>query len=165
MSIISPIYKKIVSAHSAMEIIMLNFNIVLIISSVVLFAMSIGLGGFLKFYDKYPWWDRLLHFVSAGLFVSYGVALTRGMVELNKFSVLVFGFTLSMTLHVLWEMGEYVLDTATHSNHQRWQKHHPAHNHNPKGAIQPAGLVDTMNDTAFCIAGTILACAIWWLFL
>ncbi len=124
--------------------------------------MTIYLGNSLKFYDRFAWWDYLIHFLSGCLFVSVGIALANRMANLNQFPILFFSFTLSITLHVIWEVLEYITDCLFHSDNQRWQKVNPTHNHQPESAIQPAGLVDTMNDTLICILGTTIACIIWW---
>ena len=127
--------------------------------------MAISLGGSLKFYDQYAWWDRLIHFLSGIAFVSFGIAISGKTDGLNKFSVLLFSLTFSVTLHVVWEIAEYAADCIKHTNHQRWQKRHNSNSHNSEKSIQPAGLVDTMNDIIICILGTIIACSIWWFIL
>jgi len=124
--------------------------------------MAIYLGSALKFYDKYAWWDILIHLFSGVTFVSFGIALSSKINGLGKFNILFFSLTFSVTLHVLWEIAEYSTDCILHTNHQRWQKWHNSNNHVSKSAIQPAGLVDTMNDTICCVLSTIIACAVWW---
>ncbi|MGL5434492.1 MAG: hypothetical protein ACRDBO_03725 [Lachnospiraceae bacterium] len=123
--------------------------------------MSMYLGSSLKFYDKYRWWDRSLHFLSGASFLGFGMALAGSKMEITKAGLLLFGFTFSITMHVFWEVLEYLCDCITHSNAQRWQKIHDSHNHISTKAIQPAGLVDTMNDTICCICGSILAMLCW----
>lgn len=134
----------------------------LIIAAIIILFMATYLGSKRKFYDKYAWWDRLIHFLSGILFVSLGVALSRKVAGLSRFNILFFSLTLSVTLHVAWEIVEYIIDCTKRSNHQRWQKKHHSINHKSQAAIQPAGLVDTMNDTLFCVLGTTIACAVWW---
>ena len=141
------------------------FNLYLIFGAIIILFMAIVLGGKFKFYDKYAWWDRLIHFLSAILFVSFGVAITQGIVGLSNLHILIFCLTLSVTLHVAWEIGEYIVDCITRGDHQRWQKKNKSINHNPQNAIQPAGLVDTMNDTIICVLGTLISCAVWWFIL
>jgi len=139
-----------------------NIYTYLILGVLIILLMSAYLGSKLKFYDKYAWWDRLIHFLTGILSVSFGVAISRGIVGLNKLHILFFCITLSVTIHVIWEIGEYIIDCKMRGNNQRWQREHNSINHNPPNAIQPAGLVDTMNDTITCIVGTLIACAVWW---
>lgn len=128
-------------------------------------TMTVYLGSALKFYDRYAWWDILVHFMSGITFVSLGIAVARKVEGLSNFSILFFSLTLSITLHAIWEVAEYTADSLFRSNHQRWQKHYDSINHKPEKAIQPAGLVDTMSDTITCIFGTVFSCFIWWFFL
>lgn len=128
--------------------------------------MSIYLGGGFDFYNKYAYWDRVIHFLSGIAFVSLGIALSSKIENLDRFHILFFCLTLASFFHVIWEIAEYIVDSITHSDHQRWQKYHKKTvNHKPKTAIQSAGLVDTMNDTIVCMIGTISACIVWWFIL
>lgn len=127
--------------------------------------MSIYLGSELKFYDKYSWWDRAIHFMFGIVFVSFGIVIASKMSVAGKFSMLFFSFTLSTTLHALWEVAEYLVDCIAHTDHQRWQKNYSTINHVSEKAIQPAGLVDTMNDIIICMISTIIACMVWWFIL
>lgn len=124
--------------------------------------MALYLGGSRGFYDRYKWWDRSIHFLSGVGFAGFGNAIAGTQSGITRFGILLFSFTFSVTLHVVWEVLEYISDCLSHGNAQRWQKIHASNNHMPKKAIQPAGLVDTMNDTIFCIAGSGLAIIIWW---
>lgn len=129
---------------------------------IAIIVMSVYLGSSLKYYDKYYWWDIVIHFLSGIVFVSFGIALSKKAANLSSFSILLFSFTLSVTLHVIWEVLEYIVDCMFHTDNQRWQKVSASNNHVSESAIQPAGLVDTMNDTLICIAGTAVSCVIWW---
>lgn len=127
--------------------------------------MTLYLGGPCHFYDKYKWWDRLIHFLSGVGFVGFGIAIARIDTGTIKWVILLFGFTFSLTLHAFWEVAEYINDCLTHGNAQRWQKIHNSNNHISERAIQPAGLVDTMNDIICCIIGSFLSIIAWWVFL
>jgi len=135
--------------------------IYLIVAAVVIVFMAAYLGSVRKFYDRFMWWDRLIHFLSGVLFVSFGVTLSQGINNLTRFHIVLFSLVLSVSLHVVWELGEYAVDSLFRKNHQRWQKHNIAVTHTPQNAIQPAGLVDTMNDTIICIIGSLFACVMW----
>lgn len=127
----------------------------------IIFA-AIFLGSVYKFYDRYAWWDVMIHAMSGVASVSLGLALTRNMESLSKINALFFCLTLAVFIHTIWEIAEYILDCIFHTNNQRWQKHHDSINHKAESAIQPAGLVDTMNDAIACVASAAFACAVWW---
>jgi hypothetical protein len=125
--------------------------------------MALYLGSSFSFYDKYKWWDRSIHFLSGVSFVGIGIAITNKNSEMGKWFILLFSFTFSITLHVFWEVLEYISDCLSHGNAQRWQMIHSSKNHISEKAIQPAGLVDTMNDFICCIFGSGVAIAVWYL--
>lgn len=127
---------------------------------IVLF-MALYLGSSLGFYDRYKWWDRSIHFLSGGGFIGFGIALANTNSSISKLGVLLFSFTFSTTLHVFWEVLEFISDCLSYGNAQRWQKIHASNNHISEKAIQPAGLVDTMNDTICCLIGSCVAIIIW----
>jgi len=132
---------------------------------IAIIFMTIYLGSALKFYDKYAWWDRLIHALSGIALVSFGVAVSRKAENLSSLYILFFSFTFSISLHVVWEVLEYIFDCIFHMDNQRWQKVNASNNHVSESAVQPAGLVDTMNDTILCIVGTAIACLVWWFIL
>lgn len=136
----------------------------IIIYLIVLF-MALFLGSSLCYYDRYSWWDRTIHFLSGVGFVGFGAAIIKTNADSKKAVILLFGFTFSVTLHIIWEVLEYVSDCLSHGNAQRWQKIHSSVNHVSEKALQPAGLVDTMNDTICCMAGAAAAAAVWWFFI
>lgn len=127
--------------------------------------MSVYLGSGFRYYDLYSWWDRSVHFLSGILFFSFGISLTEKTPNVGLAGMLLFSFALSLASHVVWEVCEYLVDSIFHTDHQHWQKHSCVVNHQPEKAIQPPGLVDTMNDTIACIIGTLAACAGWWIFM
>lgn len=128
-------------------------------------VMSLYLGSTLGFYDRFAWWDRVLHLLAGSAFISLGISMTNRIDDIGKFGILLFSFTLSNTLHIIWEVAEYAVDYFFHSNAQRWQNHHPTNGHQSENALQPPGLSDTMNDFIFCFIGSGMACVIWWFFL
>jgi len=123
--------------------------------------MALYLGSSLKFYDKYKNWDRYIHSLSGIAFVGFGIATVYNDSGISRFSVLLLGFTFSVTIHVFWEIIEYIIDCLFQGNAQRWQINHNSVNHVSPKAIQPAGLVDTMNDLICCVIGSGLATIVW----
>lgn len=133
-----------------------------IIVYLIILFMALYLGSSIGFYDRYKWWDRAIHFLSGVGFVGFGIAIADTSSGIIKLVILFFGFTFSITLHVFWEVLEYISDCISHGNAQRWQMIHASNNHVSEKAIQPAGLVDTMNDMICCIVGAVLAILVWW---
>lgn len=131
----------------------------------VVIFMALYLGGSLKFYDKYKYWDRYIHALSGIGFVGFGIAIAESNPDVKRLGLLFFSFTFSITIHALWEVLEYISDCLFRGNAQRWQINHNSVNHVSKKAIQPAGLVDTMNDMICCIIGSVLAIIAWWFIL
>ncbi len=133
-----------------------------IIVYLIILFMALYLGSSLGFYDRYKRWDRTIHFLSGVGFVGFGIAIADTSSGIIKLVILFFGFSFSITLHVFWEVLEYISDCISHGNAQRWQIIHASNNHVSEKAIQPAGLVDTMNDIICCIVGAGLAILVWW---
>lgn len=127
----------------------------------IIIFMALYLGSSLKFYDKYKNWDRYIHSLSGIALVGFGIALVYNDSGIRKFSILILGFTFSVTIHVFWEIIEYISDCLFQGNAQRWQIKHNSINHVSPKAIQPAGLVDTMNDFICCVIGAGFATIIW----
>lgn len=131
----------------------------------IMLFMSLYLGSSLGFYDRYAWWDRAIHSLSGIGFTGFGIAIAYLSPGIGKAGLLFFGFTFSLSLHLIWEVMEYLSDCVTHGNAQRWQKIHNSVNHVSEKAIQPAGLVDTMNDSICCMIGAALVLIFWWIVL
>lgn len=166
-------YKKLAPAAIAMALtfvpwlfslihIQINTLTGFLLPTIIFMAVYLGAG--YRYYDVYPWWDRSIHFLSGILFFSFGMSLTE-RVSVGLVAVLVFSFALSLALHVVWEVLEFLMDSIFHTDSQHWQKHSKVINHQPKKAIQPPGLVDTMVDTIAGIIGAIVACVGWWIYL
>lgn len=166
-------YKKLAPAAIAMALtfvpwllslihIQINTLTGFLLPTIIFMAVYLGAG--YRYYDVYPWWDRSIHFLSGILFFSFGISLTE-RVSVGLAAKLVFSFALSLALHVVWEVLEFLVDSIFHSDSQHWQKHSKVINHQPKKAIQPPGLVDTMVDTIAGIIGAIVAFVGWWIYL
>lgn len=136
---------------------------VFLFQTVVFAAVYLGIG--YKFYNLFPWWDRSIHFVSGIVFFGFGVSLAQKAPDAGFAGTLVFSFALSMALHEIWEVSEFIFDSIFHSDNQHWQKNSPIKNHQPEKALQPPGLVDTMTDTISSIIGTTAACIGWGIYL
>lgn len=139
----------------------LNKLTLLLFPAVVFMAIYCGTG--LKFYNRFSWWDRLIHVLSGILFFSFGVSLAQKAPGVGLAGILLFSFTMSLALHVIWEVLEYLADCITHADNQRWQKRSGDTIHLSPESVQPPGLVDTMNDIIACIIGTCIALLGWWI--
>lgn len=127
--------------------------------------MAVYLGSGYSFYDLFSWWDRSIHFLSGILFFSFGISLAGKVPAVGLVGTLVFSFSLSLALHEIWEVLEFLVDSIFHTDSQHWQKHSSVINHQPEKAIQPPGLVDSMVDIISGIVGAMVACAGWWIFM
>jgi len=105
---------------------------------------SFALGEVRDFYERFWWWDILLHGVSAliiggigflGIYVfymTYRIRVSPGWIALIT-------FLLALSLGTLWEIFEFLADFFLGVN------------------MQKSGLVDTMTDLMFNAAGAALA--------
>ena len=145
------------------KLIALNVDSLSIMLYDIILFMALYLGTSLGLYERYKWWDRSIHFLSGAAFTGFGIAVIRLNPTTIRWLILLFGFTFSATIHVFWEILEYISDCIFHGDAQRWQKVSKSNNHVSEKAIQPAGLVDTMSDFICCICGSALSVVFWWL--
>jgi len=115
--------------------------------------LTLFLGSATDFYYKYWWWDVVLHTGSGFLLGIVGfIALfllnhTRKLpAGMRPAFVCFFGVTFSVTLGVLWEIFEYVVDRFTTANMQS----------------QETGVVDTMHDLIVDTIGAVIVALMGW---
>ncbi len=113
---------------------------------------SIFLGEVNRFYDKFWWWDLLLHLISAIGFGLFGIIILLFVFGKNKnrrnavlFSF--FSFCFAVTIGVIWEILEFSLDSTFGFN------------------MQKSGLLDTMSDLIIDCIGAGIASVIGFLYL
>lgn len=126
---------------------------------IVVFAI---LGSFFKFYQKFSWWDLLLHFISGICFVSIGLGIARCVADLELKYMLIFSFTFSITIQVFWEVIEFLCDQFLGVNMQRW--HFDSHMPDTHGKIidkRTPGIIDTMTDFIMNIIGAFVMCIVY----
>lgn len=108
---------------------------------------SLLLGGVFHFYDRFWWWDDMLHGLSGVMFVLIGLALAEAGYAQRRtrtWFVILFAFCLALAIGVIWEIIEFSSDTFFHTALQQWDM--------PPQAIvmgksyQGMGLRDTMSD-------------------
>ncbi len=105
---------------------------------------AFGLGEIRGYYERYWWWDLLLHSVSAlvmGLagFLLVYVFYTTRRIRMAPLYVGLVSFGFAMTIGSLWELFEYAMDWTFGLN------------------MQKSGLQDTMSDLLVDMFGGLLA--------
>lgn len=127
---------------------------------------SVLLGSLFDFYQRFPWWDTLHHFVSGALLGTVGLLLFMSMTrdqntrnQVNPLAIALFAFCFSISCSVLWEIYEFTGDSLFGMNMQRWQVGPPGGeplNLDRLSNRSNPGLIDTMKDL---IAGSLGALA------
>lgn len=102
---------------------------------VIFIFLTLFLGSLNDFYERFSWWDTLLHFQSGILLGIIGFVLIYllnrggvGKLSLSPFFLSFFAVCFSMAMSVVWEIFEYTMDSVFGFNMQR------------------SGLMDTMSD-------------------
>ncbi|UCE80387.1 MAG: hypothetical protein JSV94_04275 [Methanobacteriota archaeon] len=103
------------------------------------------LGSFSGFYDNIPGWDHLTHAMSASLIAALGFILVASIdkyaesIYIPRMFLVLLIIMITMAVGVIWEITEYLIDSATGSHLQY-------------------SLDDTMRDLLFdTIGGTVVA--------
>ncbi|MFN5998036.1 MAG: hypothetical protein ACK47C_13380 [Paracoccaceae bacterium] len=115
------------------------------LAAIALFILAtLYLGEVQDFYDRFWWWDLVLHFGSAMGFGILGFLLVFMLFQGDRYAappwaVGVLSFCLAMTVGVLWEIFEYAMDTFFGFN------------------MMKSGLPDTMGDLIVDAVGAALA--------
>lgn len=115
------------------------------LAAIALFVMAtLYLGEVYDFYDRFWWWDLVLHFGSAMGFGILGFLLVFMLFQGDRYAappwaVGALSFCLAMTVGVLWEIFEYAMDTLFGFN------------------MMKSGLPDTMGDFIVNTLGAALA--------
>lgn len=117
-----------------------------LVTSVFLYAAFV-LGEVRNYYERYWWWDLLLHSFSAlvmgllGFLLVYVFYMTN-RIRLAPVYVAMVSFGLAVTIGTLWEVFEFLMDWSFGFN------------------MQKSGLVDTMTDLMVNIGGAVVAAVI-----
>lgn len=118
--------------------------------------LAMFLGDINGFYNRFWWWDSLLHLFSGAMFTFVGYllfcSLNRDVSirnKLNPISVVLFAFCFSLACELVWELFEFAADTIIGTNMQRWQSDFTVDEwlrlQNTSNLSNP-GLIDTMKD-------------------
>lgn len=100
-------------------------------------------------YNRFFWWDDLLHTLSGviigfiGFIVIYKINHNYSM-DISPLLVAIFSFTFAVTLGVIWEIMEFSADVFLGTANQKWDR--PATEIMLGKPYQGSGLRDTMSD-------------------
>lgn len=124
------------------------------IAIVVFIYGSIYLGEISGFYTRFFWWDALLHTISGFVLGIVGFGVLYVLYKNNKLiaapSLVIFlVFCFAMTIGVIWEMFEFLMDTLVGLNMQR----------------RETGVIDTMYDFIANSIGAGVASVLGYLYL
>lgn len=135
-----------------------NFHYVLLLLFVLFMASALVLGEMLKMYDVVWWWDDMLHGVSGVIFGLIGLVAiyffnARYSMAISPLFVAVFVFCFAVTMGVLWEIYEFIVDVTFKTTMQQW-------NMPPWATVmgrdyQGMGLRDTMSDLILASVGSL----------
>jgi hypothetical protein len=163
-----------------------NFNIPWFINITIAFMIlaHFVLGEIHQFYNNIPHFDKFLHLTGGFVIAACGFSIVygfsrgeNGYMKLSPLFAGIFSFCFALTLLVLWEILEYLIDSIGGYNMQRWkdsllagsavgQPHEFAEIYidgvkhwytSTTFGKQGSGLIDTMNDL---IIGTIGAAVV-----
>jgi uncharacterized membrane protein YjdF len=132
----------------------------ILLAALVAFALAALVAGeWLGAYDKFWWWDDMLHAVSGVIigFIGFLVVYflnARYRMTISPLLVAVFAFTFAVTIGVLWEIIEFMSDALLHTDMQRWNL--PADAQLIGRSYQGVGLRDTMSDLIVSTIGALL---------
>jgi uncharacterized membrane protein YjdF len=111
--------------------------------------LTLFLGSLTNFYERFAWWDGMLHFMSGALLGIVGFLLIyilneqkKTRLALSPFFVAFFSLCFTMAMGVFWEIYEYIMDSRF--GYQ----------------MQEDGLSDTMSDLIVCAVGALLVSSV-----
>lgn len=130
----------------------LRLPVPFLLATTLFFFASIFLGEAFDFYEKFWWWDLVLHAFSALGFGLIGFLFMFMLFEGDRFAappsaIALMSFCVAMTIGGLWEVFEYLMDQSFGLN------------------MQKSGLDDTMGDLMIDAAGGALASVAGYLYL
>ena len=155
--------RKPLSTRLIKDYILSHAHYILLFIVLVFIAAAVLLGEMLNAYDKFWWWDDMLHgssgliFGMIGLFIIYAVNKRTDM-RISALFVALFVACFAMAMGVLWEIYEFTLDVAFKTTMQQWNM---GSNAIVMGKdYQGMGLRDTMSDLITATIGALIASGI-----
>ena len=124
-----------------------------VLTAIVMFIFAtLFLGEVGDFYERFWWWDVVLHFMSALSFGAIGFLLIFMLFEGDRYAappwaLAVLAFCVGLSIGALWEVFEFSMDQLFGMN------------------MQKSGLVDTMKDLIIDSAGAAIGAFSGYLYL
>ncbi|MDP4132999.1 MAG: hypothetical protein Q8882_03200 [Bacillota bacterium] len=119
---------------------------------IFIFAAQI-LGEIGSFYERFPWWDTMLHASSGVMLALIGFMIVtalneydRSKVHLSPLFVAMFAFSFALSLGALWEIFEFCADRFLGTDMQKYLPPNGVTALKCENWKYDAGLVDTMCD-------------------
>lgn len=121
---------------------------------------AVLLGEFLNMYNSVWWWDDMLHGLSGTILGFIGLLAiyffnSRYNMAISPLLVAVFVFCFAITVGVLWEIYEFLIDMWFQASMQRWNS--PPNSIIIGQSYQGIGLRDTMSDLMIACVGALIA--------
>ncbi|MFW5888978.1 MAG: hypothetical protein ACOCUD_01220 [Bacillota bacterium] len=141
-----------------------------IIILLFLFA-ALVLGNIHSFLENVSGYDKFLHFISGILIaiigfetVNYFSEIKHNDINLSPGMVSIFAFTLSLSLLVLWEFYEFIIDTLAYNFNNDTARNMQRYQWTYSGSFFPQsyGLIDTMLDLFVGFFSASIVCFIGW---
>ena len=147
------------------DLFIMPMSIQLAFAIFTFFAMF--LGEVLDFYERFPFWDTMLHFVSGIMFSIIGymifISINRDnniRRQLNPVVIVLFTICFSITCGTIWEIIEFAGDSLFGTDMQVWKTPLSVEEwvamQNTSNASNP-GLVNTMKDIVSDTLGSLLS--------
>jgi hypothetical protein len=136
---------------------MLEVVIIVFIYCGLFLSLQFGL------YNKFFWWDDLLHTISGviigfiGFIVVYKINYKYNM-DINPLLIAIFSFTFAVSMGVIWEIFEFASDVIIGTAHQKWDL--PDTEILMGKPYQGSGVRDTMSDLILDSIGALVASVI-----
>jgi len=125
--------------------------------TIVQISLHSFFGSWLEFYDRFEYFDDILH-ISGGIWFSFIIfpiilgselAYSRSKIPSLLWKVNIFTFSLSVTFGVFWEILEFTSDQIF--------QNYPGYR-----LTQEGSLIDTMGDLIFDCVGAVLGIMLFW---
>ncbi|WP_052712191.1 hypothetical protein [Domibacillus indicus] len=92
----------------------IRFSLSLIIGYYLFLFCTFILGAILGFYNRFRWWDTVLHFFGSAYTAFIGIAIYNILLPnalekgISRWMIFLFVFSFAMTINILWESAEFI---------------------------------------------------------
>lgn len=132
----------------------INLPSIFELASIIFIVGSLYLGEIQDFYIRFWWWDLMLH-ISSGVIIGFlGFSIVYALnreegaaLKMDPFFISMFSFCFSLSVAVLWEIVEFMIDELGGFN------------------MQKTGITDTMGDLIVALVGALIVCMAGYIFL